>query len=86
MSRRWIATSPVSPAAHNVPGIVIDDGHSMARVWAPHAAGARGPFLMRVADDVIHLGLAEHFIDRDAKRVATPIEYRLAHRFSSAHQ
>ncbi len=41
---------------------------------------------MRVADDVIHLGLAEHFIDRHAQRIATPIEHRLTHRLSGAHQ
>ena len=85
MSRRWIATSPVSPA-----GTTLASSSMTATRWPgirpPHAAGACGPFLMRVADDVIHLGLAEHFIDRDAKRVATPIEHRFADRLSGAHQ
>ena len=66
-------------------GIVVYDRHSMPGIRPPHAAGTRWPLLIRVADDVIHLRLAEHFVDRDAKRIAAPIEYRLTHRLAGAH-
>ena len=84
MSRRCSATSPVAPAATGCP-IVVDDRDTVPGVGPAHAAGACGPFLVRVADDVVHLGLAEHLVDRHAERGAAPVEHGLTHRFAGAH-
>ena len=65
---------------------VVDDGDSMAGIRPAHAAGTSGPLLVRVADDVIHFGLAEHFIDCHAKRIATPVEHCLPDSLPGAHQ
>ena len=51
----------------------------------PHRSGLRRPQRLRVADDVVHLGLAEHLVDRHAERVARPFEHRRADRLSRAH-
>ena len=54
-------------------------------IGAAHRARLRRPQRVRVADDVVHLGLAEHLVDRDAERVARPLEHRRADRFAGAH-
>ena len=58
---------------------------AVARIRASHRARLRRPQRVRVADDVVHLGLAEHLVDRDAERVARPFEHRRADRFAGAH-
>src|SRR6266545_6453802 len=40
---------------------------------------------MRIADDVVHLGLAEHLVDRDAERFLRPCENRRSDRLAGAH-
>ncbi len=82
-------------AARALAPVVVDHGDAVARVGAAHAAGARGPTGQRsaiaagrdaaVADDVVDFGLAEHLVDRDAQRVAAPVEDRVADRFARAH-
>mmetsp|Transcript_53761 Transcript_53761/g.126787 ORF Transcript_53761/g.126787 Transcript_53761/m.126787 type:complete len:404 (-) Transcript_53761:79-1290(-) len=66
--------------------LVVDHRHKMARVGAAHAARPRRPQGLAVADDVVHLGLAEHLVDRHAQRIAAPGEHRVAHRLARAHQ
>ena len=67
----------------------------MPRIRPPHAAGARRParrhpagaraVLAAVADDVVHLGLAEHLVDDHAQLVAAVREHALAHGLAGAH-
>ena len=40
---------------------------------------------MRIADDVIDLGLPEHLVDRDAERFLRPFEQRRSNRLARAH-
>ena len=65
--------------------VVVDHRHAVPRIGTPHAAGSRGPPELRVADDVVHLGLAEHLVDRDAERLAAPGEHGGADRLARAH-
>ena len=84
MSRRCTATSPVVAAAHSL-AVVVDHRNAVARIGPPHAARDRRPLFVRVADDVVDLGLTEHLVDGDAERVAAPVEHRVADRLARAH-
>ena len=57
----------------------------MSRIRATHRPGLRRPERMRVADDIVHLGLAEHFIDRHAERILRPREHRGAYSLAGTH-
>ena len=81
---RLTATSPGSPRG-DLAAVVVDDRDAMARIRPAHRARLRRPQRVRVADDVVHLGLAEHLVDRDAERVLRPREHRRAHRLAGAH-
>ena len=65
--------------------VVGDDAYAVPRIRAAHGPGLRRPKRVRVADDVVHLGLAEHFIDRHAERILCPCEYRRADGLAGAH-
>ena len=81
---RLTATSPGSPTRHRR-ARVVDDRDAVARVGPAHRARFRRPQRVRVADDVVHLGLAEHLVDRRAERLLRPREHRGAHRLAGAH-
>jgi hypothetical protein len=81
---RWTATSPISSAATARPSSSITSIRC-PRIRAAHRSGSRRPQRLRVADDVVHLGLAEHLVDRDAEGVARPVEHRCADGFARAH-
>ena len=57
----------------------------MSGIRPPHRSRFRRPQHVRVADDVVHLGLPEHLVDRHAERVARPFEHGRADRLSRAH-
>jgi len=57
---------------------LFDAGHAVSGIRPPDRPGLGRPQRMRVADDVIDLGLAEHLVDGDSERLAAPFEYRLA--------
>ena len=64
---------------------VVDHGHAMSGIGPAHAARSRRPLQVRVADDVVHLGLSEHLVDGQAQRFAAPGEHRRADRLAGAH-
>jgi hypothetical protein len=61
--------------------IIVNHRNPVTGIRASHAAGLCGPLLMAIADDVIHLGLSEHFIRRHFQCFFTPVKHGVANRF-----
>ena len=66
--------------------VVVYHRYAVAGVAFAHAARTRWPKPVAVANDVIDLSLAKHFIDHHAQRVFAVIKHRITHRFTRAHQ
>ncbi len=73
-------------AGGHLAAVLVDERDAVPRVGSPHRAGLRRPERVRVADDVVHLGLAEHLVHRDAERLARPLEHGGAERLARAHR
>ena len=66
--------------------VFVDHGNVVPRVALAHAACTRWPKPVAIADDVVDLRLAKHFIDDHAKFVVAIVKHRIAYRLASAHQ
>ena len=64
---------------------LIDHRDAVPRIAHAHAAGLGRPDTGAVADDVIDLGLAKHFVDGDAQLFLAVGKHRIAHRLAGAH-
>ena len=83
-----------STAWHFV-AFIVQHRHTVPRVRAAHAARLGWPSDVAaalrvhvsgaVADKVVDLGLAEHFVHARAQFVAAPLKYRVAHGFTGTH-
>src|SRR5207245_1034228 len=56
---------------------LVDAGHAVSGVRPADRPGLGRPQGMRISDDVVDLGLAEHLVDGNPERLAAPLEYRL---------
>ncbi len=65
--------------------VVVDHRDAMPGIGPAHRSRLRRPLRVRIADDVVHLGLAEHLVDRDAQRFLRPRKHRRPHRLARAH-
>ena len=65
--------------------VVVDRGDAVSGIRATHRPRLRRPQFLGVADDIVHFGLAEHFVDRDAERIARPLENRGPDSLARAH-
>src|SRR5207302_1558572 len=63
----------------------VDAGHAVSRIGPTDRPGLGRPQGLRIADDVVDLGLAEHLVDGDPERLAAPFEYRFTQRLAGAH-
>ena len=64
---------------------VIQHRDAMPRVGLAHAARARWPIECAVADQVVGLCLAKHFIYGDVERILHPFKYRVTDSLACAH-
>ena len=67
------------------PAFVIDDRYPVAGVGPSHASSLGRPFEVTVADQIVHFGLAEHFVGCDAQSLLAPGENRFADALTRAH-
>jgi len=72
-------------ALRHLVAVFVEERDPMARIRPAHRPRLRRPERVRVADDVVHLGLPEHLVDRHAERVARPFEHRGADGLAGAH-
>src|SRR5262245_6162996 len=65
--------------------VVVEDRDFVPRVCPADRARLGWPQRVRIPDDIIDLGLAEHLVDRHADVLCAPFEYGFADCFTRAH-
>ena len=71
--------------ARSLVALLVDDRYAVPRVWPADRAGFHRPGSLAIPDHIVDLGLAEHFVDRNAEILPGPLDDRHAHRLPSAH-